>query len=94
MDATSAIALHYMSALSGTVEGNMAMGYRYLHGIGTYVLYTVLHVHVLQYYYCTCTTCTYIIPYIVLKIILYTISYTILYMHLYVCAYMLHICMI
>ena len=37
MDATSAIALHYMSALSGTVEGNMAMGYRYLHGIGAYV---------------------------------------------------------
>ena len=44
MDATSAIALHYMSALSGTVEGNMAMGYRYLHGIGTYVLYTALYI--------------------------------------------------
>ena len=45
MDATSAIALHYMSALSGTVEGNMAMGYRYLHGIGTYmcIVYHILY---------------------------------------------------
>ena len=34
MDASSSILLQYMSALGGSVEGNMAMGYRHLYGLG------------------------------------------------------------
>lgn len=34
MDSTSSILLQYIAALSGNVEANMAMGYRYLYGLG------------------------------------------------------------